>query len=383
MTDNSLLVSQLFTEKYHHKPDIIVHAPGRVNLIGDHTDYNDGLVLPAAINFGTNIAASARNDNIIRVYAHDCDKQMVEFSLENIQFDQEKMWVNYIAGTMKVIQQSYPYPLIMGADLVISGNLPQNAGLSSSASLEIAVLKTFSELYKLDMTGIKAALKAQEAENKFVGCNCGVMDQLIIAVGKQNNALMLDCRSLTLAYAPIPENYSIFIVNSNVKRSLVDSKYNERREECEKAAALFGKKALRDLTMRELDSKKDSLDPVLYRRARHVVSENSRVVSAFSALRNSDISTLSMLMKDSHLSMKNDFEITTREIDGLVEIIDNAIGERGGVRMTGGGFGGCVVALIPDELVESLSTLVEQQYLSDYGLTANIYICHASQGAFV
>lgn len=374
------IITDLFIQQFGSQPELVSHAPGRVNLIGDHTDYNDGFVLPAAINFGTDISASKRDDRTVCVYAHDCGEQTVSFSLDDIQFDQQSMWVNYVAGTLKVLMESFGD--IKGANLVVSGNVPQGAGLSSSASFEIAVLKTYAQLYGLELSGIEAALKGQKAENTFVGCNCGIMDQLISAMGKAQHAMLLDCRSLTFQHAPIPDSLSIVIVNSNVKRGLVDSEYNQRREQCEQVAKFFGIKALRDLSLGELQSAEQDLEPILYRRAKHVVTENARTEAALQALKNQDMRLLSKLMKASHNSLRDDFQVTTKEMDGLVAMIDNVLGSQGGVRMTGGGFGGCVVALAPKDLVAPLITRVESQYLSDFGLQPSIYLCSASQGAF-
>ncbi|REL31744.1 galactokinase [Thalassotalea euphylliae] len=376
----SQFVTDLHVEQFKVQPALVIHAPGRVNLIGDHTDYNDGFVLPAAINYGTDIAASKRDDKVISVYAHDCNQESAEFSLEDIQFDEQRMWLNYVAGTLKVLMETFPD--IQGADMVVSGNVPQGAGLSSSASFEIAILKTFVELYDLNLDGVKAALKGQRAENTFVGCNCGIMDQLISAMGKDKHAMLLDCRSLTFQDAPIPEELSIFIVNSNVRRGLVDSEYNQRREQCEKVAAHFGVNALRDLSIEQLENAKEQLDPILFKRAKHVVTENARVESALLALKNNDVTLLSGLMRDSHNSLRDDFQVTVKEMDGLVEMIDGVLGNQGGVRMTGGGFGGCIVALTPTKLLTELTELVEKEYPEKFGLKPSVYVCRASQGAF-
>lgn len=377
---NQKHIKQLFEQQFGQTADIVCHAPGRVNIIGDHTDYNDGFVLPAAINYGTTIAASKRADRIVRVYAHDCDAQLTEFSLDDIAFDDDKMWSNYVRGTVQVLLQRYPN--ILGADLAVTGNVPQGAGLSSSASFEVAILKTFATLYQLPLDGILAAQMGQQAENEFVGCNCGIMDQLISAMGQENNAMMLDCKKLTFEDAPIPESLALFIVNSNVKRGLVDSEYNLRREQCEQVATFFGKSALREVTLAQLNSAEAQLDPILYKRARHVISENDRVIAALASLKQNDIVAMSQLMRDSHHSLRDDFAVTTKEIDGLVAMIDKELGNKGGVRMTGGGFGGCVVALVPHNMVEQLSTFVNTEYPKQFSLQPDIYICTASQGAF-
>lgn len=350
--DQQALVQTLFEQQFQRSAEIVCYAPGRVNIIGDHTDYNDGFVLPTAINYGTTIAASARQDNIIKVYAHDCDQQTNEFSLAEIAFDQQMMWSNYVKGTLQALIKKHPD--IKGANLVVTGNVPQGAGLSSSASFEIAILKAFAELYQLDLNGINAALLGQQAENDFVGCNCGIMDQLISAMGQQDHAMLLDCKDLSFEDAPIPDDLTLFIVNSNVKRGLVESEYNLRREQCEAVANHFGVSALRDVTLAQLNADKAQIEPVLFKRARHVISENERAVSTLKALKNNDMATISAAMKASNISLRDDFEVTTKEMDGLVDMISGVVGDEGGVRMTGGGFGGCVVALVPTELVLSL-----------------------------
>ncbi|MGB0938399.1 MAG: galactokinase [Colwellia sp.] len=374
------LAADLFEKQFEKQPQLVCHAPGRVNIIGDHTDYNDGFVLPAAINFGTTIAASAREDRVVKVYAHDCDKQVNEFNLDDIKFDQNMMWSNYVKGTLQALLKHAPH--IKGADMVVTGNVPQGAGLSSSASFEIAILNAFYKLYNLDLNGVDAALLGQKAENDFVGCNCGIMDQLISAMGLKNNAMLLDCENLSFEDAPIPEDLVLFIVNSNVKRGLVDSEYNLRREQCEQVAQHFNEKALRGVTLAQLNSEKANIDAVLFKRAHHVITENNRAVATLAALKNNDMTTISKAMKASHLSLKDDFEVTTKEMDGLVDIIGEVIGEKGGVRMTGGGFGGCVVALVPKTMIEQVTEAVNSSYEAKYNLKPTIYLCNATQGAF-
>jgi len=378
--EQQALVRQLFEQQFKSSAEIVCHGPGRVNIIGDHTDYNDGFVLPAAINYGTTIAASKRDDKVVKVYAHDCDEQTNEFFLNKISFDEDMMWSNYVKGTLQALMVKHPE--VKGANLIVTGNVPQGAGLSSSASFEIAILKTFSELYKLDLDGVTAALMGQRAENDFVGCNCGIMDQLISAMGQKDHAMLLDCKDLSFEDAPIPTNLSLFIVNSNVKRGLVDSAYNLRREQCEAVAKYFGVSALREVTLEQLHAAQDKIEPELFKRARHVVSENARAVATLKALKTNDMVGMSTAMKASHNSLRDDFEVTTKEMDGLVEMIDGVLGSNGGVRMTGGGFGGCVVALVPTVMVEEVKDVVNSRYEEEYGLKANIYLCTATQGAF-
>lgn len=373
-------VEQLFLAQFYQPAELVCHAPGRVNLMGDHTDYNDGFVLPVAINYGTTIAASVRNDNLIKVYAHDCEQQSNIFSLDAITFDEEMMWSNYVRGTVQALMHRNPN--IKGMNLVVTGNVPQGAGLSSSASFEMAILKVFSQLYHLDLDGVNAALIGQQAENNFVGCNCGIMDQLISAMGQQGHAMLLDCKDLSYEDAPIPDALTLFIVNSNVKRGLVDSAYNLRRQQCEQVAKYFGVSALREVSLVQLNSAQTHIDAELFKRARHVITENARAIIMLAALKENDMATISQLMKESHASLRDDFEVTTKEMDGLVEIIDNVLGADGGVRMTGGGFGGCVVALVPDSQIDLIKAAVNNRYEQVFNLTPSIYLCTAAQGAF-
>jgi len=361
-------------------PSVLVNAPGRVNLIGDHTDYNDGFVLPAAINVATTVAASPRADRKVNVVAVDCDNDSSLFSLDDIKPSTQRDWVNYIRGSLSELLTRYPE--IKGANLVVSGDIPQGAGLSSSASLEIAILKTFSRLYHLDLDGISAAKLGQSAENNFVGCNCGIMDQLASACGKAGSAMLLDCRSLTQQFAAIPDGISIVIVNSNVKRGLVDSAYNERREQCEAVARFMEVPALRDVELSQLLKVEPSINKTLFRRARHVITENERTIKALEALSKQDMASLSQLMSESHWSLRDDFEVTVSEVDYLVDIISDVIQDKGGVRMTGGGFGGCVVALVPDELVSQVRIAVQEKYKKETGIEASIYLCTSESGAF-
>ncbi|OVZ94909.1 galactokinase [Yersinia frederiksenii] len=371
----------IFRQQFNHEPDITIKAPGRVNLIGEHTDYNDGFVLPCAIDYETVISCGKRDDRQIRVIAADYENQQDIFSLDTpIVPHPDYRWADYVRGVVKHLQLRHAD--FGGADLVISGNVPQGAGLSSSASLEVAVGQALQSLYQLPLSGVELALNGQEAENQFVGCNCGIMDQLISALGEQDHALLIDCRTLETRAVPMPENVAVVIINSNVKRGLVDSEYNTRRQQCETAARFFGVKALRDVDPNLFFSIQDELDPVVAKRARHVITENERTLAAADALAGGDLKLMGQLMHESHISMRDDFEITVPPIDHLVDIVKSVIGEQGGVRMTGGGFGGCIVALMPTSLVEPVRTAVAREYpqYSD-GRTETFYVCQASQGA--
>ncbi|CNE98591.1 galactokinase [Yersinia frederiksenii] len=371
----------IFRQQFHHEPEITIKAPGRVNLIGEHTDYNDGFVLPCAIDYETVISCGKRDDRQIRVIAADYENQQDIFSLDApIVPHPEYRWADYVRGVVKHLQLRHAD--FGGADLVISGNVPQGAGLSSSASLEVAVGQALQSLYQLPLSGVELALNGQEAENQFVGCNCGIMDQLISALGEQGHALLIDCRTLETRAVPMPDNVAVVIINSNVKRGLVDSEYNTRRQQCETAARFFGVKALRDVDPNLFFSIQDELDPIVAKRARHVITENERTLAAADALARGDLKLMGQLMHESHISMRDDFEITVPPIDHLVDIVKSVIGEQGGVRMTGGGFGGCIVALMPTSLVEQVRAAVAREYpkYSD-GRTETFYVCQASQGA--
>ncbi|MBG6029613.1 galactokinase [Proteus hauseri] len=373
-------VTRSFSSIFGYVPTHFIQAPGRVNLIGEHTDYNDGFVLPCAINYQMVVAAAKREDNTIRVIAVDYQNEVDEFSLDNtIEFLPNKMWANYVRGVIHFLQkENYSFH---GMDIAISGNVPQGAGLSSSAALEVAIGQTVKTLYQLPISQKEIALNGQKAENQFVGCNCGIMDQLISACGEENHALLIDCRSLETSAVTMPENGVVMIINTNKKRGLVDSEYNTRRQQCEEAARILNVAALRDATLEDLLAKKVLMSEVVYRRARHVITENRRTLDAAEALRQGDLTTLSQLMMQSHHSMRDDFEITVNEVDSLVEIVKSVIGDRGGVRMTGGGFGGCVVALVTPDLVDKVVDSVKAQYEAKTGLKETIYVCSASQGA--
>ncbi|KAA8994922.1 galactokinase [Affinibrenneria salicis] len=373
----------LFEQKFGYAPALTVRAPGRVNLIGEHTDYNDGFVLPCAINYQTVISCSKRDDDQVRAIAADYDNQQDQFSLSApIERHPAYRWADYVRGVIKHLQLRHGH--FGGFDMTISGDVPQGAGLSSSASLEVAVGQAIQALYQLPLDGVALALNGQAAENQFVGCNCGIMDQLISALGQQGHALLIDCRSLTTRSVPLPANISVVIINSNVKRGLVDSEYNTRRQQCEEAARFFNAQALRDVSLEQLSARQNELDPLVARRARHVITENARTLAAAQALADGDIRQMGELMAASHHSMRDDFAITVPPIDSLVEIVKETIGDQGGVRMTGGGFGGCVVALVPDALVDRVRAAVEHEYpLRTNGLNATFYVCQASSGAGV
>ncbi len=373
---------QALTTVFSSNMTLAVQAPGRVNLIGEHTDYNDGFVLPCAIDYHTAIAGAARSDRRVRVVSVDYANQVDEFDLDApIEPLADRLWANYVRGVVKYLQEAGHR--LAGADLAISGNVPQGAGLSSSASLEVATGQFFKSLCDLPISATEIALVGQRAENRFVGCNCGIMDQLISAQGEAGHALLIDCRSLATRSVAMPADIAVIIINSNVQRGLVGSEYNTRRAQCEEAARFFGVKALRDVDLATFEARQGGLDPLAARRARHVISDSQRAIDLAQTLGTGDLERIGELMAASHASMRDDFEITVPAVDALVDIVKDVLGTSGGVRMTGGGFGGCVVALAPQHLVGAVRASVDAKYPAASGLTAVTYVCHASAGAGV
>ena len=368
-----------FTATYGAAASTVVRAPGRVNLIGEHTDYNDGFVLPCAIDYQTLVAARPRDDGQVQVLSLDYGGAHDHFRLDApITARADAPWANYVRGVIDVLQRQGH--VLRGADLAITGNVPQGAGLSSSAALEVAVLQAMCELngLRIDLTDV--ALLAQRAENDFVGCQCGIMDQLISARGQAGHALLIDCRTLGTRPVVMPEGLAVMVVHSRVARGLVDSAYNERRQQCQRAAAHFGVAALRDLDLAGFERGADGLPALIQRRARHVITENQRTLDAAEALAAGQLRRLGGLMAQSHASMRDDFEITVPAIDQLVAIAQAAIGEQGGARMTGGGFGGCIVALMPQAAVAAVRQAIAQAYLSPSGEPALVWVCTAQDG---
>lgn len=378
---NQQKLAELFKNYFDQAPTLLVQAPGRVNLIGEHTDYNGGFVLPAAINYSTCVAISPRSDRELHIIAEDFGAQKVVVDLDTpMQQDPAAPWSDYARGVVQELQKK-GYRLA-GGNFVISGNVPAGAGLSSSASLEVAFVRALTELSGEAIDPTDAALVGQAAENNFVGCNCGIMDQLISARGQESSALLIDCQDLSTRTISIPADWEILIVHSGVKRGLVESEYNQRRAQCETAARFFGQQTLRGVSLPELLSAEGKLDALSFRRARHVLTENDRTLMAAIALSSGDMPTLARVMAESHNSMRDDFNITTPAIDRLVEILQQAGEGQAGARMTGGGFGGCVVAIAPSAVIPRLMTAVEQHYQADTGCVPRLIPAKASKGAF-
>jgi galactokinase len=370
-------VIEEFTQRFGSPPGAIVRAPGRVNLIGEHTDYNDGFVLPMAIDRAIWIALRPRPDRQVLTYSLDF-AESAEFALD--QLEKQAGWLEYLKGVAWALQEA-GYSLT-GFDAVVAGDVPIGAGLSSSAAWELAAARAFAVTSGFDWNAATMALLGQRAENKWVGMNCGIMDQMISAAGKADHALLIDCRSLETQVVPLPPETVVVVLDTTTRRGLVDSAYNERRSQCETAAQFFGVKALRDVTLEQLNDKRDQIDRVVYRRARHVIGENDRTLLAVDAMKHGEAIEMGQLMQLSHMSLRDDFEVSSRELNIMVECAENQAGCYG-ARMTGAGFGGCAVALVRQDAAEAFSVGVAGEYKTATGLTPNVYICTATNGAEV
>ena len=365
-----------FARAFGHAPDGVVFAPGRVNLIGEHVDYNDGLVLPMPISAGTAVAWSAQGGGQVDAIALDLDGAGDAFTVGEAAPHQPADWRSYLrgmAGEMAVRGLA-----ARGAKLAIAGSIPRGSGLSSSASLCIALGRAFQAAAGVRPAAPRElALAAQAAEHNWAGVHCGIMDQMAVAAGEAGSALLLDCRDLTTEVVPLPADWAVLIVQSGVRRGLVDGHYNQRRRDCEAAVAALGVRSLREASA-DLVEVAD-LDPVVRRRARHVVSEIARTRAAVEAIRTGDLPALGQLFAASHASMRDDFEITVPPVDALVAVLTAAIGEAGGARMTGGGFGGAVVAVLPASAVPRVCAAVRANYHAPDG--APLDIRHEQAGA--
>jgi galactokinase len=362
-------------------PAHVFKAPGRVNLIGEHTDYNDGFVMPAAVGFFTWVAASPRNDRKLVVHSDNFGEQL-EFSLDDIRARGGHEWSDYVLGVAKMVGASGRR--IPGANLLIHGNVPLGAGLSSSASLEVAVASAFLDVSKSEISLKDLSLLCQRAENEFVGARCGIMDQFVASHGKQDQALLLDCRSLDYRLLPMPEEVQLVICNTMVRHSLAAGEYNKRRAECEEGVRILAKhrkeiRALRDATLDDLDTIGPELSDVVLRRCRHVISENARVAQMAEALERGDLKEVRNLMHESHRSLMHDFEVSCAELDAMVYVAGQVEGVYG-ARMTGGGFGGCTINLVRTENVETFKAHVSSGYQKLTNQVPEIYVCFAVDG---
>lgn len=369
-------VESAFGERYGGESHVLVRSPGRVNLIGEHTDYNAGFVLPIAIDREIWIALRPRPDRRVSVESLDYGESVV-FDVPDVSHTGDG-WAEYVKGVAWALAQAGFR--LEGWEGVMSGNVPRGAGLSSSAAVELGAMRAFAAVGDIPWKPTEMALLGQRVENRWIGVNSGIMDQLVVAAGRRDHALLIDCRSLEIEPAPLPDGAAIVVLDTSTRRGLVDSAYNERRQQCESAAAFFGVPALRDVDAAAFDGMASGLDAVTRRRARHVITENARTLDAAAAMRAGDLARLGQLMNASHESLRVDFEVTNQALDSIVEI-GQAHPACFGARMTGAGFGGCAVALVATDAAEAFIEQVARDYQAATGLVAKAYACRAADGA--
>jgi len=369
-------VAQAFRERFGTEPEAVVQAPGRVNLIGEHTDYNGGFVLPLALERATALALRRRPGT--QVVVRSLEKGEVVF--DTAALEKGNGWAEYLKGVAWALQQDGF--TLSGWEGVLSSDVPAGAGLSSSAALELAVMQAFAVASGFAWEPKRMARLAQRAENEWVGAMTGIMDQLISACAEEGSALLIDCRSLETRSVPIPQGSAVVVLDTATRHRHVDSGYNDRRRQCEEAAAFFAVPALRDVSVAQFGAREAELPELARRRARHVITENTRTEAAARAMEEGDAPGLGRLMSESHTSMRDDFEISSRELDLMVSLAQ-AEGSCYGARMTGGGFAGCAVALVREADAHLFSERVSAQYREATGLEPALYVCRGGAGASV
>ena len=366
----------------HNTPARIFRAPGRTNLIGEHTDYNDGFVFPAAIDRATWIAIAPRHDRILKIHSEHFN-ETIEFNIDDTSPAPRKHWSDYVRGVAIMLQKSGVG--LNGADFLIRSDVPLGSGLSSSASLEVATAFALTALANRELHKLEIAKLCQRAENEFVGAHVGIMDQFVSCFGKSHHAIFLDCRSLSHEAVPLPADVRLIVCNTMVKHNIASGAYNDRRGDCDEAVARLenlipGIRALRDVSPELLYEHARWLPEVLLRRARHVVTENARVLAARQALIDNDLESLGALMKKSHASLRDDYEVSCNELDVMADLANNFPGCFG-ARMTGGGFGGCTINLVRVDQVEEFAIHMREGYQGATGIAPEIYSCAAAEGA--
>jgi len=377
---------EAFRQQFDAAPTHVSSGPGRVNLIGEHTDYNDGFVLPVALKRDVRFVFRPRADRSVRLFSLEYSEPYT-FDLDRLAHDDDSLWVNYVQGMAWSLEEAGLR--LTGIDAVLSGNVPRGSGLSSSAALEVSAAHAFMAAADqlTVLTGPQIAKAAQRAENEFVGVNCGIMDQFISVLGKENHALLIDCRSLTYELVPMPEDAALVIGNTRASRSLASSAYNERRAECEAGVALLQSalpaiRALRDVTSTELEEHKTLLPESIYRRCRHIVSENERVMETVDAFCRNDLVSVGRLMDASHESLRDDYLVSSPALDAMVAAMRSTPGCFG-ARLTGAGFGGCAVALVEPGAEQLVADAIFEQYPRATNIWPEVYTTRASDGAKV
>ncbi|MEY2192119.1 galactokinase [Neobacillus sp. BF23-41] len=383
---NVTTLNKVFLDMFHILPRKAFFAPGRINLIGEHTDYNGGHVFPCAITYGTYAVARKREDQVIRLYSTNFpEKGIIELDLNQLNYEKEHNWANYPKGMIRyMIEAGYEIP--SGFDCAIQGNIPNGAGLSSSASIELLTGVLVNGLFELEIPRLDLIKLGKKVENEFIGVNSGIMDQFAIGMGKKDAGILLDCQTLSYEYAPIHlDNYKILIMNTNKRRELADSKYNERRGECEEALAELQQKlpieALGQLSEAEFDENQYLItNETVRKRAKHAVYENVRTIKALKELKAGNLEAFGQLINQSHVSLRDDYEVTGVELDSLVEAAWKQPGVVG-ARMTGAGFGGCAIAIVENDEVENFIANVGSAYLEKIGYKAEFYAASIGDGA--
>ena len=375
-----------FKNLFGYEAESKFFAPGRVNLIGEHTDYNGGHVFPCAIHRGTYALVKKRDDKKFRMYSENFENLgIIEFLLDNLVNEKKHKWVNYPKGVVKMFIEA-GYKIDSGFDVLFYGNIPNGSGLSSSASIEIVTSIILKDLYHLDIDMVKMVKLSQKAENQFIGVNSGIMDQFAVGMGKKDNAILLDCNTLKYSYAPVILKDEVLVIgNTNKKRGLADSKYNERRAECEEALKDLQKEldiqSLGELSVEEFNkSEKLIKNEINRKRAKHAVCENQRTIKAQKELMEGNLEEFGRLMNESHVSLRDDYEVTGIELDTMVEIAWNQEGVIGS-RMTGAGFGGCTISIVKKNAVDKFIANVGKEYKERVGLNADFYVVNISDGA--
>jgi len=376
------VIDQAFRRLFDSDPEVVVRAPGRVNLIGEHTDYNEGFVLPAAIDRYVWFAGRRRQDRTVRAHSIDF-ADAVEFSLDRIEKDAAHSWSNYLRGVTKLLEGNGRR--LAGADLVFGGDVPREAGLSSSAAVEVGAAVFWQRLLGLDLAAVDTVKLARRSENEFVGVPSGIMDQFVSALGRRGHALFLDCRDLKYRHVPLAAEAAIVVCNSGVRRALAQSEYELRVRQCQSAVEQLRStglevESLRDVKLGDLITRGKKLDPLLLKRASHIVTENDRVREAVRVLEQGDLKFFGRLMNASHKSLRDDYEVSSKELDALVELAWQQPGVLG-ARMTGAGFGGCTVNLVEQAAADSFVQAVQEGYERALGLKAEVYVCRPSDGA--
>ena len=376
-------INRTFREIFETAPTLNARAPGRANIIGEHTGYNGGFVLPGGIDRNIYTAASKSHNNIVNVYSYDFKKK-ISFNIDKLEYDDQNRWINYQKGVINELKSAgYEFS---GFNMVIGGDIPVAAGLSSSAAVELAAAVTIRHLFRLKISSIELAKLCQRAENNFVGVKCGIMDQFASALARQDHAILLDCKTLKYEYIPIDlTDVLIVLCNTNKKRELVDSEYNRRKQECGSGAAFFKKfdnkiEFLRDVPGHLFEEKRSELSENIRKRCEHVIYENKRVVNCVKAFKKNYLADAGKLLFESHYSLKDLYEVSCRELDILVTIAEASIGSYGS-RMMGAGFGGCTINLVSRQNIDEFSHRINYEYFKSTNIQPDIYICKTENGA--